>query len=133
MFYISRCWSKLVSPILGMFLAFALMLSVQNVWAFEGSFFTGSDGVPIVPGMEEMPDLGVVFDKPEGRIVEGFASGYLEQSEIRSFYGRTLPQLGWSVFGEGLFQREGEVLKIEILDGVENSRSILRIILAPSQ
>ncbi|WP_419902725.1 hypothetical protein [Kiloniella sp.] len=89
--------------------------------------------MPIVPGMEEMPDLGVVFDKPEGRIVEGFASGYLEQAEIRDFYGRTLPQLGWSVFGEGLFQREGEVLKIEILDGVENSRSILRIILAPSQ
>ncbi|OUS14459.1 hypothetical protein A9Q97_03910 [Rhodospirillales bacterium 47_12_T64] len=106
---------------------------ISGALASEGSFFTGSDGVPIVPGMEEMPGLGVVFDKPEGRIVEGFASGSIKQTEIRDFYGRTLPQLGWSVFGEGLFRREGEVLKIEILEGVENSRSILRIILAPSQ
>lgn len=133
MFYLICNYPKFVLHFLRVLLPLVLILSVQTVWAAEGVFFTGSDGVPIAPGMEEMPDLGVVFDKPEGRIVEGFASGYIDQAEIRSFYGRTLPQLGWSVFGEGLFQREGEVLKIEILDGVENSRSILRIILAPSQ
>ncbi len=133
MFYLSRFSPKIVFRFLRVVFPLVMVLSIQIVWAAEGAFFTGSDGVPIVPGMEEMPDLGIVFDKPEGRIVEGFASGYLDQADIRSFYGRALPQLGWSVFGEGLFQREGEVLKIEILDGVENSRSILRIILAPSQ
>ncbi|WP_156176763.1 hypothetical protein [Kiloniella spongiae] len=108
-------------------------MAASSVFASEGGFFTGSGGVPIVPGMEEMKELGVVFDKPEGRIVEAFASGHLSQVDVREFYGRTLPQLGWDVVGEGLFIREGEVLKIEILEGVENSRSILRIILAPSQ
>lgn len=115
-----------------LFLCGALMSSTSAL-ASEGGFFTGSGGVPIVPGMEEMEELGVVFDKPEGRIVEAFASGHLSQSDVREFYGRALPQLGWAVVGEGLFVREGEVLKIEILEGVENSRSILRIILAPSQ
>ncbi|MCZ4280981.1 hypothetical protein O4H49_09350 [Kiloniella laminariae] len=100
---------------------------------FTAGFFTGSDGVPVMPGMEEMPEMGMVFDKPEGRIVEGFASGLVNEKEIREFYGRTLPQLGWNVFEEGLFQREGEILSIEIIKGVENGRSILRIILAPSQ
>ncbi|WP_417455039.1 hypothetical protein [Kiloniella sp.] len=116
----------------GLVLGCALMLA-SPVLASEGGFFTGSGGVPIVPGMEEMEELGVVFDKPEGRIVEAFASGHLSQGDVREFYGRALPQLGWEVVGEGLFVREGEVLKIEILEGVENSRSILRIILAPSQ
>ncbi|WP_417430532.1 hypothetical protein [Kiloniella sp.] len=116
----------------GLVLGGALMVA-SPVLASEGGFFTGSGGVPIVPGMEEMEELGVVFDKPEGRIVEAFASGHLSQVDVREFYGRALPQLGWDVVGEGLFVREGEVLKIEILEGVENSRSILRIILAPSQ
>ncbi|WP_020594524.1 hypothetical protein [Kiloniella laminariae] len=100
---------------------------------FTAGFFTGSDGVPVMPGMDEMPEMGMVFDKPEGRIVEGFASGLVNEKEIREFYGRTLPQLGWTVFDDGLFQREGEILSIEIIKGVENGRSILRIILAPSQ
>ncbi|WP_162938184.1 hypothetical protein [Kiloniella sp. EL199] len=116
----------------GSLLGGALLVS-SSALASEGGFFTGSGGVPIVPGMEEMDELGVVFDKPEGRIVEAFASGPLSQADVREFYGRALPQLGWEVIGEGLFVREGEVLKIEILEGVENSRSILRIILAPSQ
>ncbi|WP_421779780.1 hypothetical protein [Kiloniella litopenaei] len=127
-----RIFPALVKALSALLVGAALMI-LTPVLASEGGFFAGSGGVPIVPGMEEMEELGVVFDKPEGRIVEAFASGHLSQEDVREFYGRALPQLGWEVIGEGLFVREGEVLKIEILEGVENSRSILRIILAPSQ
>lgn len=97
----------------------------------DDAFFAGSEGVPIMPGYEEQPDMGVIFDKPEGRIVEGYAAGPATADEIQGFYRETLPQLGWVRVGEGLYRREGEILRIEVLGAAEEGRNILRIVLAP--
>ncbi len=79
-----------------------------------GSFLAGLDDLPLTPGLREIKDAGVVFDKPEGRIVEAFAEGWLSVAKVRSFYAATLPQLGWRAEGAGRYRREGEVLSIGI-------------------
>ncbi len=78
----------------------------------KGSFLAGLDDLPLIPGLREIEDAGVVFDKPEGRIVEAFAWGQLSVEKVRSFYAATLPQLGWRAEGAGRYRREGEVLSI---------------------
>ncbi len=77
-----------------------------------GSFLTGLDDLPLTPGLREIKDAGVVFDKPEGRIVEAYADGEISVAKVRSFYAATLPQLGWRAEGPGRYRREGEVLSI---------------------
>jgi hypothetical protein len=79
-----------------------------------GSFLAGLDDLPLTPGLREIKDAGVVFDKPEGRIVEAYAEGRLSVAKVRSFYAATLPQLGWRAEGPGRYRREGEVLSIGI-------------------
>lgn len=77
-----------------------------------GSFLAGLDDLPLTPGLREIKDAGVVFDKPEGRIVEAYAEGEVSVAKVRSFYAATLPQLGWRAEGPGRYRREGEVLSI---------------------
>ncbi len=79
-----------------------------------GRYFTEVPDLPLMPGMAEMPDAGVSFDKPEGRIVEVYAQGEGNADEVLRFYRRTLPQLGWEAAGPKRFRREGEVLDLEV-------------------
>ncbi len=69
-------------------------------------------------GLTEQADSGVVFDKPDGRIVERYASGPLTTDSVVAFYKETLPQLGWQAKPDKranhlAFEREGESLDIE--------------------
>ena len=79
-----------------------------------GRYFTELPDLPLMPGMAEMPDAGVSFDKPEGRIVEVYAQGEGTEDEVLRFYRRALPQLGWEAAGPKRFRREGEVLNLEV-------------------
>ena len=79
-----------------------------------GRYFTEVPDLPLMPGMAEMPDAGVSFDKPEGRIVEVYAQGEGTADEVLRFYQRALPQLGWEAAGPKRFRREGEVLDLEV-------------------
>ncbi|HEY9548625.1 MAG TPA: hypothetical protein VIR45_03910 [Kiloniellaceae bacterium] len=38
-------------------------------------YVAGIPDLPLMPGLKELPDSGLVFDKPGGRIVEAFARG----------------------------------------------------------
>jgi len=71
--------------------------------------------LPLMAELSEVPDAGVVFDKPSGRIVEAFAHGRVEAARVRRFYRDTLPQLGWERTGRDTFAREEEVLRIDYL------------------
>ncbi len=68
-----------------------------------------------MPGLTEVPDAGVAFDKPSGRIVSAFAHGGVTGERVRRFYADTLPQLGWQRLKAGVYAREGEVLEIDTL------------------
>ena len=77
----------------------------------EGFLSSASD-LPLMPGLSEVLDAGVIFDKPDGRIVEAYAVGPVASSAVERFYGETLPQLGWQRAGGLTFEREGERLEI---------------------
>lgn len=71
--------------------------------------------LPLMDGLAEVQDAGVSFDKPSGRIVEAFAHGDLAAADVRGFYRRTLPQLGWTRLGRDTYAREGEQLTLDYL------------------
>lgn len=120
-------------------IAFAVcVFAAGAAGAGEAGFVTGMDDVPLMTGLREDPEAGLVFDKPAGRIVEAAASGSIAPAEIAGFYRGTLPQLGWEAAGERMaedrrtlrFRRESEVLRI-ILDPGPN-RTVVHFSLAPA-
>ena len=77
------------------------------------SFLSGVDDLPLMAGLVEDVDSGVVFDTPTGRIVEAYARGRVEPARVLAFYTETLPQLGWRRLQAGYFRRDLEELRIE--------------------
>lgn len=78
------------------------------------------EDMPLMTGLQETGEGGIIFDKPNGRIIRALARGNVEGSDVRAFYLRTLPQLGWSrmekfeLFNDLLvFRRESERLEIQ--------------------
>ena len=70
------------------------------------------DDVPLAQGLTEERAAALVFDKPAGRIVEAEARGLANADEVRAFYARNLPQLGWQALGPDSYLRGGEVLSL---------------------
>lgn len=89
----------------------------------SGAFVTGIEDLPLMDGLVEDPAAGLVFDKPEGRIVEAHAAGAVGLSEVRAFYGATLGQLGWRRDDDGVYQRDDESLRIT-LGGVDGAATV---------
>jgi hypothetical protein len=81
--------------------------------ALAGDFVAGTEDLPLMPGLAAVAGSSLVFDKPQGRIVEAQASGKVSRNAVQSFYGATLPQLGWTSAGANAWQREGEMLRID--------------------
>lgn len=98
----------------------------------EATFFSSLEDIPLMPGLSELPGQGMVFDKPEGRIVEALAlTEGIPHKDILVYYGGTLPQLGWGRVSDTRFFREGEVLEISfsIVPEGEAVRFLIRPVL----
>jgi hypothetical protein len=109
---------------------FLLTLSVAAV-ADEGKsgFVGGVEDLPLMPGLVEVPEARVVFDKPGGRIVEAFAVGSVATAAVRNFYAQALPQLGWRPAGGDRYLREDEVLALDI--GADGDAATVRFSISP--
>jgi hypothetical protein len=84
----------------------------QNV---EPAFLTTINDIPLMPGLQELEDEALVFDKPGGRIVETTAAGAMvTPAQIEQFYSKTLPQLGWARVSPNHFVRQGEALNLDV-------------------
>jgi len=81
--------------------------------AMAGDFVPGTEDVPVMPGLTPVADSALVFDKPQGRIVEAQFQGRLKRAQIAAFYAETLPQLGWRQTGTDSWQRDDEILHLE--------------------
>lgn len=93
----------------------------------EPQFFSALQDVPLMPGMREVAEMTVVFDKPEGRIVESAAALQgQEPGRAALFYAQTLPQLGWRKAGENTYARQGEVLQLAF-----EGDSLMRVMVRP--
>jgi len=75
-------------------------------------FVPGTEDVPLMRELAPVKDSDLVFDKPEGRIIEASARGKVTKSAVRSFYASTLPQLGWKASGES-WTRDTETLHLD--------------------
>ena len=82
----------------------------------DGGFVTEIPDLPLMPGLTELAEAGIAFDKPSGRIVEAYAQGAVKRAAVLSFYRKSLPQLGWAPDGERGYARDGEKLTIEVID-----------------
>jgi len=81
------------------------------------AFVTGTEDLPLMAGLRQSPDHGVVFDSAQGRIIEAYAAGYVDAEAVRRFYTASLPQLGWQeMAGPLTFRREGEILTLEVTE-----------------
>ncbi|MEI9986706.1 MAG: hypothetical protein WDN69_28160 [Aliidongia sp.] len=76
-------------------------------------FVPGTEDVPLMPGLATDAGSDLVFDKPQGRIVEIRAHGALTRKAVLAFYKESLKQLGWHETDERHFQREGERLSLD--------------------
>jgi hypothetical protein len=76
-------------------------------------FVEGTEDLPLMPGLKPIRGSSLVFDKPEGRIVEAQAQGAQSRVEVRRFYADSLPQLGWKKTGADQWQRDAEHLKLD--------------------
>jgi len=86
--------------------------------------------VPLMPGLSEMTERAMVFDKPGGRIGSAAAfSDTLPVQQIRAFYDETLPRLGWRKIAANAFVREQEQLWISV--SVENGYQVVNFQLEP--
>jgi hypothetical protein len=95
----------------------------------HGAYLMAVSDLPLMPGLAELPDVGLVFDQPSGRIVEAYAQGAVSRAAVRSFYLDTLPNLGWRAKAEALFQREGEELRLDITG--DDGALVVRFTLQP--
>ncbi|WP_193184725.1 hypothetical protein [Nisaea sediminum] len=101
-------------------LTLVLLLAFARTGTAADGFVEGFADLPLMPGLEQIPDASLAFDAASGRIVVAFARGPVSADQIRSFYAETLGQLGWSGAGEDSFQREGERLTLDFTpDGGE--------------
>ena len=106
-----------------LFIIAALMLTLAPAVVFgdedrtEQVFVAGVEDLPLMPGLTEDREAGLVFDKPDGRIVEAYAFGTLETSAVIGFYEAALLELGWASVGKLAFLREGEMLRIDLTQG----------------
>jgi hypothetical protein len=50
--------------------------------AAENAFVDGIDDLPLMPGLVGVGDQSVVFDKPDGRIVQAVATGRVRAAAV---------------------------------------------------
>ena len=115
------------------FLALAVLtvpaMVIGAAHAQETAFIEGSEDIPLMPDLASVPNAGIVFDSPAGRIVEAFAAGATSREAVLVFYNETLPALGWTARSRVLFEREGEQLSLDFF-GPDGELTV-RFTLAP--
>jgi len=90
--------------------------SVEEPLASE-DFVQGSEDIPLLVGMEKIYDGSLGFDSASGSIITSSYSTNLEPKQVKFFYSKTLPEMGWRVANNDensvKFKREKEDLEIE--------------------
>lgn len=105
-------------------------IAVQTSDAPSAVFFSAIQDMPIMPGMHELADQTVMFDKPQGRIIETVAEiDSVSKEQVQAYYKETLPQLGWSALEGDNYARGTEHLSL-IFEEIEGER-FLRVMLTP--
>lgn len=122
---VTRILSRMIALLLVAALPFAAALLSPVLLGpamAQEKYLDAVEDMPLMDGLHETGEGGMVFDKPNGRIVRTIAEGRVGLTSARRFYENTLPQLGWvrhkklELIGDLLvFDRESERLEIEFV------------------
>jgi len=86
----------------------------QNITSTAPQFSRVIDDLPLMPGLETVPEEDVLFIAPSaGRIAATTAQGLVDIDDVYHFYRRTLPQLGWEIIDGRTYSRDSEILRID--------------------
>ncbi len=95
-------------------LALVLALGLAAPAPAAERFVPGMQDLPLMKELAAVDGSDIVFDKPEGRIVEAIARGKVKRDAVRAFYTATLPQLGWEPAASAdSWVRESETLHLD--------------------
>lgn len=105
-----------IKQILSLCTVIVLTLCCVNL-SFAQEFIEGFEDIPIMDGLEQLPNDNISFGNEESRLVEAYLNGKKTPfSAVVSFYAETLPQLGWKTENKNSkhisFEREQERLDI---------------------
>jgi len=108
--------NKLMTIIIALLTASGIMTSAYGAHGQTPTapFISVIPDLPVMAGLTEETSDAVVFETEAGRIAQASASGSVEQAKVYDFYAAALPQLGWHLEARDRYQREGEVLVLEI-------------------
>jgi hypothetical protein len=100
------------------------------------TFFSGSQDIPVMPGLVELDGRSFSYDKPEGEIIEIVARmDGVNTEQVLFYYEAILPQFGWgkvnAVFDGANFYREEAYLDISF--DSEGAQSFVKIMIHPIQ
>lgn len=80
-------------------------------------FVQGSQDIPLATNLEKTIDEAVDFDSNSGSIISSSYKSKSSKNEIKIFYIKTLPDMGWAIEknleNKVVFKREKEQLEIE--------------------
>lgn len=90
----------------------------------EGTSILALIDVPLMPGLEELMDMGVLFDKPDGRYVEVELVGEVPLNRASVFYRATMVNWGWVMGDDSTlkslkYTKDGELLTMDLSDSDE--------------
>jgi len=109
----------------------ALCLPAFHAPAWAAGYLDAVEDMPVMDGLTETGDGGIIFDKPDGRIVRTVATGNVTAQGVHDFYDATLPQLGWTrrpnlelIKGLMIFMREQERLDIQIVPHINGTTEV---------
>ena len=104
-----------------------LTTSIGADAAARDVFFSLIEDLPVMPGLSEDVEAGMVFDKPEGRIVTAVAQGRVPKDAPTRYYDEVLPQLGWQKQSGGDWRRDEETLRAAISEDAGTVRLTITI------
>jgi hypothetical protein len=110
-----------MNGLLGAFIALTLYVFGALPAHAETKFFSIMPDVPVADGFSELTDSILMFDKPEGRLLDFSAQSrsQLACQGALGFYTQALPHLGWQA-RKGGFTREGERLEMRLVQQSAN-------------
>lgn len=94
-------------------------------------YVIGAEDIPVPQGFSEKSDDTTAYDTVSGRIIDALYEGQAAVSEVRKFYDKTLPELGWKKMSYSLYEREEESLSLDI-KSQKGGKIQLRFTIRPS-
>jgi hypothetical protein len=94
----------------------------------QTEFVEGSDDVPLFSSLKKFDEEDVDFDSASGSISSLIYESSDNLEQVRNFYLKTMPQMGWRIHQNGkkkiVFYRQKQKLEIELIN--ENGKNLAK-------